>query len=472
MPEREFKIRHTTEGAEDAKANIEALAAAEKRYAQEVARLNELAESDVPQAQLESQAQAAERARAAFEALGGSTKGVATAGDRVSSSATQSAEAMDKAGASTSDFAVILDRISPGLGGLVTAMESALKVAGGLGKANLNLTGIMGGAKAAVLKYKDALMLLGAGGAAVAAVLFLISVWKKLNAEMEKALKLIEKLNEQNRVIIDKSRSFRDQVVEAVAAGEIAPLTDEEFAKSRTVKRKLVTQGFEDDFAFQVAIGQTAPPSQSVVDFVSANRGDTAVRTRAGQEVLKGKSVGTEEVSFVSEKLATTDQQTSEILRRLRFVIETGVPDAGGGFAGRNSLLGKFLGRDQPISPDAFKELDGGELFRAAQALGILQEVIDRLKQLQETSGEFLGLPPPSRARQDFEDAFKGIFSSFGFGDGSASNDRNGAGDLRDAAKALREAADRMRDDADRAADRRSSNGTTARFENMAAGEG
>ena len=386
-------------------------------------------------------------------------------------------------------------------------------MAGDLGKANIKLTGILGAAKAAVLKFKNAIMLLGAGGAAVGAVLFLISVWKKLNAELEKTLKLQEKLNEQNRVLIDKARSFRVRIVEAVEAGTIAPPTQEEFARGQSEFRRLTgSVGVSPPVAFQIVTNQREPLSPAAEQLIAQDRGFSAQRQRIGQEVLKGKTLGTADEEFLVRRTNQSSEEVREDVKQLQNVIRFGQPGAPGMFGGT-----------RPISPGECEELEAGDLFRLAQELRISRDVQSRLRQrgpidnqalkfsnedlreLQEllNTGDFGlnqgiaaakqllrtgttrgGIAGSEASRRkglkvlefaglddEFEDRFPEAARTI--------RGRTAGPDLLDAAKALREAAEenretmrRMRNVADRAADRLSSNGSTPRFENMAAGEG
>jgi hypothetical protein len=408
--ERELRLRHTSEGAEKVEKDLRDIGEQEKRVAGET------------------------------ENLGKSTEDL---------------------NLKKENFVNILNQIHPALGGLFDSMANATEAAGALGSANLDLTKILGGVRDAVAKNLDAFKLLGAGGAAVAAVLFLIKTVQSLKREMEEVLELQEKFNEQNRQLIDKGREFEELVANAVESGQIAPLVGEEFEIARRRFDQARREG-RGATAFEEAVGLRPPPTAEQREAVRRVRGDEVVLARIREELIKGKTLGTREREFIEGA-----GFTQEDIDRLRRVIQTGSPEERGAFI-----------QPSAVTPEEFIELDTGRLQELAQRLGLLQLTLDRLEQqpsgfnLETGYGRFLKdfvllLVSKELDAREIRRSGEQVIRY----EGDAALSRS-AGELEDAARELKEGAQENRSASERSAQHRHGHGTTSRRVAETASEG
>lgn len=187
MAEQELRQRFVTEGAEEAAKKIEGVAAAQGT--------------------------------------------VSDANKKTGESTDEQRKKTDKLNVSHAELSRVLNQIHPGLGSMAHAMLTAAELAGKLGNANLSLSGIFSTLTQSVGKFKDGLLLLGAGGAAFLAVQALIDQFQKLIASMEKAFKLMERFEDTDRAIEEKRMAARKQVIDEFAQTK-PRATDEDINKA------------------------------------------------------------------------------------------------------------------------------------------------------------------------------------------------------------------------------------------------
>ncbi len=217
MPEdrSKFTTELRVEGAEETKAALGDVAAGQDRLTGESGKAAEAAEQ---------QAAAAEQQAAATE---------------------QQAAATDKAAASTEDYTSILGRIHPALGALADAFVKGSRVAGDLAEKQIKLGDVTASVTKLVGENAAAIKLLGAGGAAAAAILFLISQVNRLKEEWAEAndelRKYIARMNEAKQ----ESRSLEENIRDAFLAQGKA-LSNEEIAVRASKVRGATREGIVD----------------------------------------------------------------------------------------------------------------------------------------------------------------------------------------------------------------------------------
>ena len=180
----------------------------------------------------------------------------------------------DDLGKATEDLSIkkenltsVLRGVHPALGGLADGLINAAELAGGLGSANLNLNHIMTVGRSLILKYKDALLLLGAGGAAFLAIQMLIQAWKDLAAAEREALEAAQDFQKQQSEIAEQSEATRRQIGLALIEQTGGQVTDEEITRAHAEYRRYIREyEMEPGRAMRIVLGEEPPPTQRELD--------------------------------------------------------------------------------------------------------------------------------------------------------------------------------------------------------------
>ena len=214
--ERELRMRHTSEGAEKVRADLDKISEGEKRVEEKA------------------------------DDLGKSSEDL---------------------GVKKENLTNVLRNVHPALGGLADGLINAAEMAGTLGSANLDLNRIMTVGRSLVLKYKDALLLLGAGGAAFLAIQMLIKAWQDLAAAEREAVEAAQAFQKQQSTIAERSEVVRQQIGRALIRQTGGRVSDEEITRAHAEYRRYVREyEMEPERAMRIAIGEEAPPTQSELD--------------------------------------------------------------------------------------------------------------------------------------------------------------------------------------------------------------
>ncbi len=262
--ERKFTQRITTEGADKAAADLDNVAAAEQRL---VDAQQELAETKSV-GDIDEIAKSAKAVKAAEKELGNFKK------------------TADDTSISTEKLTSLLTQISPELGQLADATLKSVSLFGELGTKSLSLNGLMTAGKAGVLKYKDSLLLLGAGGAAVGSLFFLMSVWKKLGEEMEKTIKIAEDFQKSQSRIGDIRDQARDAVLKNLVKSNPDASIEEVEKTTQQVVNDIENLGIDPDRSARIRTQQEAPPSDAETAFRRKHFGPGALRESARRQLL------------------------------------------------------------------------------------------------------------------------------------------------------------------------------------------
>lgn len=273
----------------------------------------------------------AEETKAAVKGVGDETAKLTATTVKLEEGLEDQTHSQDEATASGEDYIAVLSRISPLLGGVVDAMRKGSKIAGDLASQNLKLGEASEGAAKFAAKHAKTITLLGAGGAAIAAVLFMISQIKAMGEEWEKVNAQIDsynsKANTAKGVQIELREAIRDAALQqgkALSPEELdrATASAEAATRSLLVSRQAAAQAAADLTVAGQAVGT----------------GDVTQRARAGEAglVTPGGRVTTRSQRLVAEDIAAQQADVARQREAATREIEAGDP---GGFGALSDLL-------------------------------------------------------------------------------------------------------------------------------------
>lgn len=153
----------------------------------------------------------------------------------------------------------ILNKINPALGGLADGLFNAAELAGELGSKSLNLNGIMAAGRKGIVKYKDALLLLGAGGAAFLAITALVNAWKELVAAEKEAVKIFDEFQKRQGKTKETTTQLRERIATVLNETRGGNFTEADVQEVLRIRRLNVNAGVDPDTAFDIAVGKRAP---------------------------------------------------------------------------------------------------------------------------------------------------------------------------------------------------------------------
>ncbi|HUU83485.1 MAG TPA: hypothetical protein VM243_08280 [Phycisphaerae bacterium] len=196
MPDREATIRTKVEGADQAAADVKKVADAQRDQA----------------------TAAKEQQQAAGQASGAESQRETAQATRETAKATQELTSSER------NLKDVLNQIHPAFGQLYDAMTGALKLAGDLGKKNLELGGVVDVVTGAVKGNAAAFLLLGVGSAAFLAVSHTVNKWKELKEEAIAAKKAVEDYAAaQSQVSSEGERTRGELAAGLIARGKATP---------------------------------------------------------------------------------------------------------------------------------------------------------------------------------------------------------------------------------------------------------
>lgn len=274
--ERELKLRVTSEGVEQAAADQERLAKAQREVTKageeqaqadvgaEATREGVSAEKEFAAAQTEVVASA----RAKAQALADVNSLLAEANALQQIGETQAAgvlrqqadqivasnglgEAQKKLGASTSDLAQVLSLVDPRLSMVTTGAEAASRVMGQFGQVNLFSADTFRKVTGAVKDNAASLLTLTAGGAALLGVYAVVQAFAKYREEVEKTNQALREQEEiLNRLKGEKFEMREALAKEMIGRGKTSP---EMLDQAQQDAEWLVKKGVEQSAAVQIA---------------------------------------------------------------------------------------------------------------------------------------------------------------------------------------------------------------------------
>lgn len=176
-------------------------------------------------------------------------------------------KATDDLGVSKENLTSVLNNIHPALGGLADGLINATQLAGKLGTANLDLSRIIQAGREAIVKYKDAIMLLGAGGAAVLALLALKQAWEGVAQAERDAIEAAQAFAETQARIAGEGEALRQEVGRALIAQTGGQVTDETITETVAEVRRLMRESnVERARAIKIALGEEPPPTKDELE--------------------------------------------------------------------------------------------------------------------------------------------------------------------------------------------------------------
>ena len=188
--------------------------------------------------------------------------------DKITKGEEEVKDQTDDLGKSSEDLGIkkenltnILRNIHPALGGLADGLINATELSGRLGSANIDLGRIMEVGRGLVLKYKDALMLLGAGGAAFLAITALIKAWKDLTEAEKEAIQSAKEFQETQSEIAENSERIREQIGRALIEKTGGAVSDEEITQTVAEYLQYARQLKDPDRAMRIAMQEEPPPT-------------------------------------------------------------------------------------------------------------------------------------------------------------------------------------------------------------------
>lgn len=246
----------------------------------------------------------------------GDVEKIAGAESKLDSAQGKVKESSDEAAASQNDLIAALALISPELAEMTSRALRAVEAIGKFGKVSLTAEGLTKALTVATSKYKDTLLLLGAGGAAAGAVLFLISQWNRLNAEMEKALANQKRFNDEQRKDLDELASFDEKYRQGVIARRVDPnLSDEELARRRKRFQIELNLTHDSDAAFRRAFDLEQPTTGAERGVLNRSRREER-EGRPGRIEHGGET--TRDLEAIARRHNLTVEQVQEAIRRAR----------------------------------------------------------------------------------------------------------------------------------------------------------
>lgn len=150
----------------------------------------------------------AEATKAALKGVAEGTGAVSGETAKLGKGLQEQAKSVKAASASVEDYKSLLTQIHPALGMVVEVMDKGSKIAGELATKQIKLGKAFAGATDLIKTHGKTLALLGAGGAAIGAVLFLVSQVQKLKEEWADANK---QLQDYLKATADTKQSQREQ---------------------------------------------------------------------------------------------------------------------------------------------------------------------------------------------------------------------------------------------------------------------
>ena len=221
MAEREAITRLTVKGADQAAGDLKKVTEAQR-----------------------DQAAAAKEQETATGAAGGA--GTAAGAAAVAAATRETAEATTEAAKATPEYsgnaanlAAVLTAVHPALGGLVTVLENALKLTGDLGTAKLDLGKIIDVVTKSVQGNAAAYLVLGAGGAAFAAISAAVGQWKELRQEAAAAVTAVQQYIDLQSQLSGAREDVRAQLADAlIQRGQPSPeALDEAMTREQQIRR-------------------------------------------------------------------------------------------------------------------------------------------------------------------------------------------------------------------------------------------
>jgi len=264
----------------------------------------------------------ADKTRKEVEALAGAQGKVTKESGKLS-------DATDDLNIKKENLTNILNKVNPALGGLADGLFNAAELAGELGSKSLNLNGIMSAGRKGVVKYKDALLLLGAGGAAFLAITALVNAWKELVAAEKEAVKIFDDFQKRQLKIKETSQQLREKVATTLNEQTGGNSTEDDVQRVLRIRRRNINAGVDPATAFDIAMGKRQPLTgkqlqkqrdnvRTPVDKLKAAQREALQATPTGALLFGQKAVFTGDTTELREFVSKhTNGNVDEILAQL-----------------------------------------------------------------------------------------------------------------------------------------------------------
>jgi len=216
----------------------------------------------------------------------------------------EQAEAQDKLNVSTGDYAAAAGAVGGPLGTMISAGQGAARVMADLGKVNLFSRDTLNKVTAALGRVKNALIALGAAGAALLSVQALMSAYQAYREEVEKLNEALKEQEEiQNRLKGEKFEARTEIAAELVRQDKA---TTENMNEAVRLYESAVGKGAERGAALQAAVA-------------GAGEGVTGEQALAGAgRIMAGKTTATG-ADLAAEMQRLTDEQVKAGIDAARF---------------------------------------------------------------------------------------------------------------------------------------------------------